>query len=1213
MLQFFGDAASKVFVVESTTPLSSENKTKLQWLFGEAPALNTPSIEGEFVGPRATMITPWSTNAVEIAQNMGVEGIVRIEEYFAAAMVDVIDPMLVVSFDGLDQNLFQVDIAPEKVMEIHDISAYNQQEGLALSQEEVDYLNALAVSLGRPLTDSEVFGFSQVNSEHCRHKIFNGSFVIDGETKEQSLFQLIKKTSKENPNSIVSAYKDNVAFIEGPSIEQFAPTAADRPSSFQKETIDSVISLKAETHNFPTTVEPFNGAATGSGGEIRDRLAGGQGSLPLAGTAVYMTPYSRVQEGRKKGSFPERKWLYQTPIDLLIKASNGASDFGNKFGQPLIAGSVLTFEHQEQEQRLGFDKVIMLAGGIGFGKKDQAQKGMPKKGDKIIILGGDNYRIGMGGAAVSSADTGAFGSAIELNAVQRSNPEMQKRVANAIRALVESSLNPIVSIHDHGAGGHLNCLSELVEDTGGAIEIDALPLGDPTLSAKEIIGNESQERMGLILAPQDAELLETIAERERAPFYIVGEVTEDHHFSFHSEKNEETPIDLDLSALFGSSPKTIMEDVSAAQQFEAISYNAKEIKHYIEEVLQLEAVASKDWLTNKVDRCVTGRVAQQQCVGELQLPLSNCGVMALDYTGQKGIATSIGHAPVSALIDPKKGSNTAIAEALTNIVWAPLEEGLKSVSLSANWMWPCNNPGEDARLYAAVEECSAFAIDLGINIPTGKDSLSMKQKYPDGDVLAPGTVIISAAGQCKDVTNIITPVATAQGGDLYYIDFAQDEFHLGGSSFAQSLDKIGNQTPAVQDAAYFKTAFNTLQQLIVEGQITAGHDIGSGGLITTLLEMCFPSTAVGMELDFSALAEKDLVRILFSEKVGVVVQSPADLSSAFATVGVNAVKIGTTNERSDLSIGALQLSIPSMRKVWMSTSSKLEAKQTTERLAAVRADNVVQQPLQFNFPQKFDGNKPEEKNQTLKAAVLREKGSNSEREMAYMMDLSGFEVRDVHMTDLIEGRETLEDIQLLVAVGGFSNSDVLGSAKGWAGAIKYNEKANRAITNFFNRPDTLSLGVCNGCQLFVELGLLTPDADELPKMLHNDSGKFECHFTAVTIQASKSIMLQGLEGSTLGIWAAHGEGKFSFPKSESNYQIPAKYLYSDYPSNPNGSDFNAAMLASEDGRHLVMMPHLERTTFPWNWGHYPSDRKDDVSPWTMVFENAFNWLSEKTS
>ena len=955
MLQFFGDAASKVFVVESTTPLTSENKTKLRWLFGDAPILEETTINGTFVGPRATMITPWSTNAVEIAQNMGVEGIKRIEEYFSAAMVDVIDPMLVVEFDGLNQSLFSVDIAPEKVEEITDIDAYNQQEGLALSHEEVAYLNDLAKTLGRPLTDSEVFGFSQVNSEHCRHKIFNGTFVINGETKEESLFQLIKKTSKKNPNSIVSAYKDNVAFIEGPAVEQFAPTAADQPSSFKKETIESVISLKAETHNFPTTVEPFNGAATGSGGEIRDRLAGGQGSLPLAGTAVYMTPYSRVQEGRKKGNFPERKWLYQTPIDLLIKASNGASDFGNKFGQPLIAGSVLTFEHQEQGHRLGFDKVIMLAGGIGFGKKEQAQKGKPKKGDKIIILGGDNYRIGMGGAAVSSADTGAFGSAIELNAVQRSNPEMQKRVANAIRALVESSQNPIVSIHDHGAGGHLNCLSELVEDTGGAIEIDALPLGDPTLSAKEIIGNESQERMGLILSTKDAGLLEAIAKRERAPFYVVGEVTEDHHFSFRSEKNNEKPIDLELSALFGSSPKTIMEDQIVAQQFDSISYNQKEIKLYIEEVLQLEAVASKDWLTNKVDRCVTGRVAQQQCVGELQLPLSNCGVMALDYTGTTGIATSIGHAPVSALIDPRKGSNTAIAEALTNIVWAPLEKGLESVSLSANWMWPCNNPGEDARLYAAVEECSSFAIDLGINIPTGKDSLSMKQKYPEGDVLAPGTVIISAAGQCKDVTNIITPVAKIQGGDLYYIDFAQDEFHLGGSSFAQSLDKIGNETPTVQDPQYFKAAFNKLQELIANGQITAGHDIGAGGLITTLLEMCFPSTALGMDLDFSALNEKDLVKILFSEKVGVVVQSSADLSAAFAQVGVKAVKIGTVNERGDLSIGTIELSIPSMRKLWMSTSTELEKKQTTERLAAVRADNAVQQPLQFNFPQNFDG------------------------------------------------------------------------------------------------------------------------------------------------------------------------------------------------------------------------------------------------------------------
>ena len=1208
MILFFGDSTDQIFAVKCSSLLSTSDIEKLSWLFAERPLIEAETISGEFFGPRATMITPWSTNAVEITQNMGLEGIERIETYIAKDLVKNADPMLVTSFITLKQDLFDVDILPEEIQQIEDIAGYNKQEGLSLSNEEVNYLNQISKSLNRPLTDSEVFGFSQVNSEHCRHKIFNGEFVIDGETKKESLFKLIKKTSKIHPNTIVSAYKDNVAFIAGPTIEQFAPQKGDQPSSYKKNQTESVISLKAETHNFPTTVEPFNGAATGSGGEIRDRLAGGQGSIPLAGTAVYMTPYSRVQKERKNSPFPERNWLYQTPIDILIKASNGASDFGNKFGQPLIAGSLLTFEHQENSKKLGFDKVIMLAGGIGYGKKEQAQKLTPKKGDKIIILGGDNYRIGMGGAAVSSADTGAFGSAIELNAVQRSNPEMQKRVANAIRALVEAPTNPIVSIHDHGAGGHLNCLSELVEDTGGTIQIDALPLGDPTLSAKEIIGNESQERMGLILAPEDASLLEKIARRERAPFYVVGEVTEDHHFSFVSEKTNEKPVDLSLSALFGSAPKTIMEDQTKQADFNEISFNGKQIKAYVEQVLQLEAVACKDWLTNKVDRCVTGRVAQQQCVGELQLPLSNCGVIALDYTGKKGIATSIGHAPISGLIDPAKGSVNSIAEALTNIVWAPLEDGLKSVSLSANWMWPCNNPGEDARLYSAVESCADFAIDLGINIPTGKDSLSMKQKYPDGDVIAPGTVIISAAGQCSDIKSVVTPVAKAGEGSLYYLDLSQDEFHLGGSSFAQNLNSIGTKTPTVIDPSYFKTAFDTLQNLIKQGEIYAGHDIGSGGLITSLLEMCFPSLDIGMKLDFSSFNEKDLVKVLFSEKAAVILQSKKDLSELFSREGIKVIELGEINSTPILKINDLELDVNQMRMSWMATSKALEKHQTAPHLAEIRAENSVKQPLKFEFPKGFKGLIPSAKTNKIKAAVLREKGSNSEREMAYAMDLCGFEVRDVHMTDLIEGRENLEDIQFLVAVGGFSNSDVLGSAKGWAGAIKYNKRANTALTNFFNRTNTLSLGVCNGCQLFIELGLLTPEHDKKPKMLHNDSGKFECIFTAVKISESNAILLKGLEGSSLGIWAAHGEGKFSFPKTENHYQIPGKYLYSDYPSNPNGSDYNAAMLSSQDGRHLVMMPHLERSTFPWNWGHYPNKNTDEISPWIMAFENAFSWL-----
>ena len=539
MIHFFGEVKKTVFSVQTTTTLSKLDIQKLEWLFGNQPKIEESVITDFFIGPRATMITPWSTNAVEIAQNMGVNGILRIEEFFHTnENSSDFDPMLFQKYSMLSQHIFTVNIQPQEVLEIENIDAYNQTEGLALNDDEIYYLKNLSNTIGRKLTDSEVFGFSQVNSEHCRHKIFNGKFIVDGKEMPSSLFKLIKKTSSENPNTIVSAYKDNVAFIEGPKVVQFAPKRADHPDYYENKSFKSVISLKAETHNFPTTVEPFNGAATGSGGEIRDRLAGGKGSLPLAGTAVYMTSYSRLKKNRPwENAVEERKWLYQTPLDILIKASNGASDFGNKFGQPLITGSVLTFENETKNRKLGYDKVIMQAGGIGYGKFNQALKDTPKKKDKIVILGGENYRIGMGGAAVSSADTGEFSSGIELNAIQRSNPEMQKRAANAIRAMVESDTNTIVSIHDHGAGGHLNCLSELVEETGGSIDLDKLPVGDPTLSAKEIIGNESQERMGLVIGEKDVDKLKRIAKRERSPFYEVGEVTNDHKFKFESKKN----------------------------------------------------------------------------------------------------------------------------------------------------------------------------------------------------------------------------------------------------------------------------------------------------------------------------------------------------------------------------------------------------------------------------------------------------------------------------------------------------------------------------------------------------------------------------------------------------------------------------------------------------------------------------------------------------
>lgn len=1214
MIHFFGNESTNVFAVQSQNELSAQDIAKLNWLFGNTQKIEKSVLADFFVGPRAAMITPWSTNAVEITQNMGIHGIIRIEEFHKVeSNHSDFDPMLFQKYFELHQDIFTINIQPVSIKEIEDIAAYNKQEGLALSDEEVNYLNTLAIKLKRNLTDSEVFGFSQVNSEHCRHKIFNGTFVIDGEEKPSSLFKLIKKTSAENPNDIISAYKDNVAFIKGPKVEQFAPKSADKPDFYQTKEFDSVISLKAETHNFPTTVEPFNGAATGSGGEIRDRLAGGLGSLPLAGTAVYMTSYSRLEETRPwENAMEERKWLYQTPMDILIKASNGASDFGNKFGQPLITGSVLTFEHEEDARKLGFDKVIMLAGGIGYGKADQAQKHEPKKGDKIVILGGENYRIGMGGAAVSSADTGAFGSGIELNAIQRSNPEMQKRAANAIRGLVESDENPIVSIHDHGAGGHLNCLSELVEATGGLIDLDKLPVGDPTLSAKEIIGNESQERMGLVIGQKDIETLKRIADRERSPMYQVGDVTGDHRFTFESKTTGAKPMDFELADMFGSSPKMIMKDVSVERNFTEINYKEADFESYLEQVLQLEAVACKDWLTNKVDRCVGGKVAKQQCAGPLQLPLNNVGVMALDYKGKEGIATSIGHSPISALIDPKAGSRNAIGEALSNIVFAPLKEGLKSVSLSANWMWACKNEGEDARLYEAVEACSEFAIELGINIPTGKDSLSMKQKYADTEVIAPGTVIISAAGNCNEITKVVEPVFQKNAGSIYYINLSQDEFKLGGSSFAQIRNAIGNETPTIKNVSFFKKAFNAIQELIKNDEIAAGHDIGSGGLITTLLEMCFADNHLGAKLDFSSFEEKDMLKILFAENIGIVLQANDDnvFESFLKEENITFHKLGIVTASNNLAIGNYSLDIEKYRDTWFKTSYLLDQKQTKNGKAAARFVNYKNQPLQFQFPSHFKGKKPEidASKPRPKAAIIREKGSNSEREMANAMYLAGFDVKDVHMTDLISGRENLEDIQFIGAVGGFSNSDVLGSAKGWAGAFLYNEKAKTALDNFFKREDTLSVGICNGCQLFMELEVINPEHEIHGKMHHNDSQKHESGFTSVKIQENHSVMLSTLAGSTLGVWISHGEGKFKLPYEESQYHIVAKYGYENYPANPNGSDFNTAMMCDKTGRHLVMMPHIERSTFPWNWAHYPKDRNDEVSPWLEAFVNARKWV-----
>ena len=1228
MITFFRQPQrATLYVVESQEALDPTSLDRLIWLFGGAQPLAEHELKGHFVGTRRELVTPWSTNAVEIVRNMNIPGVKRIEEFTEVATADAAyDPMLQHRYEGLDQSVFVTDFSAAPIASVTDIRAYNEAEGLALSEEEIVYLEELARRLGRPLTDSELFGFSQVNSEHCRHKIFGGTFVLDGEEQERSLFSMIKDTSAANPNHLVSAYKDNVAFIDGPqALEQFAPASGDKPDFFVRKSIDSVLSLKAETHNFPTTVEPFNGAATGTGGEIRDRMAGGRASVPLAGTAVYMTSYPRSEAGRSWEQHTEaRPWLYQTPQQILTKASNGASDFGNKFGQPLICGSVLTFEQDTPQAHYGFDKVIMLAGGVGYARRSDAQKGTPKPGEKVVLLGGDNYRIGMGGGAVSSVNTGQYAGAIELNAVQRSNPEMQKRVQNVIRTLSEGEDNPIISIHDHGAGGHLNCLSELVETTGGHFDLKRFPIGDETLSDKEIIGNESQERMGLLVEEDALERIARIAERERAPMYVVGETTDDMHLTFENARGER-PIDLALSDMFGSAPKTYMRDSRQPQEQPALRYEPSQLEQYLDAVLQQEGVACKDWLTNKVDRSVTGRVARQQCQGPLQLPLSDCGAMAVDFRGRSGMATSIGHAPAAALVDPVAGSQLAIAEALTNIVFAPLTYGLEGVSLSANWMWPCRNAGEDARLYDAVEAASDLAISLGINIPTGKDSLSMTQKYPDGSkVLSPGTVIISAMAEVSEVKEILSPVLRLDPKyPVYHIDFSFAPLALGGSALAQALGQLGDETPYIAEPEYFREAFAAVQEALRRGILVAGHDISGGGLITALLELCFSHPEGGLSVDLSAFPESDWVKLLFAENPGVLVQTsdPEQLEALLRDASLGFVRLATpvlSSRTLTLHQGnrRLELDIDQKRELWYRSSYLMDQHQSGAELARQRFEHYKEQPLRFRFPEGFDGKlaslglDPDRGTKApVRAAILRDKGTNGEREMAYALWLAGFDVKDVHLTDLISGRETLEDVQLIVFCGGFSNSDVLGSAKGWAAGILFNERAKATLDRFYARPDTLSLGICNGCQLMAELELLYPEHELKHKMAHNDSHKFESAFVSLTIPENHSVMLGNLAGSELGVWLAHGEGKFDLPYSSDRYHVIARYAYEGYPANPNGSPEGIAGLCSADGRHLALMPHPERAIFPWQCGYYPDAERavHEVTPWMRAFRNAYDW------
>jgi phosphoribosylformylglycinamidine synthase len=1179
---------------------------RIRW-FLEAEFLLGTSQTGNFLGYRVAIETPWSVNAVSAINDPNV---LRIEKYRKVLPDTDFDPMTQEILTSIGQTTFTQHTPSRLFRDIKDIQAFDEEFGLSLSSDMVQYLNGLAEQYKRPLTDCEIFAFAQVNSEHCRHHKFNGTFIIDGVTMPMTLFSLIQMTFSRNPNTVVSAYVDNATAFGGSPVKVLGYSGQDtRILSSHSYYMHNT--LKAETHNHPTTVCASPGAATGAGGEIRDRMAVGRGSVPLAGGAVYCVSDLRLYPPIV-GNMPKRDWLYQSPVEILIKATDGAGHYGNMIGQPLINGAVLSFEHEQNGIKYGYDKVIMLASGIGSVRSDYLEKGEIKPGMLVVILGGKNYRIGLGGGSASSVDLSSEGNTIDLSSVQRSDPTMQRKVLETMRhfCLTNFDYNPFISTHDLGAGGNFTATSEVLRDAnGGEIYLDALPLGNTSLTHMELMCNESQERMLVVIREEDLSLLEQVALREDCPFYVVGRTTGDSRITFHDRRTGAKPFDMSVVDLFGKLPKIVITDSAVEHHFSPFAYDSQEpVSDYLRMVLLLPDVGSKSYLTSKLDRSVGGLIAQQQCVGPLQVPVADYGLTKKGFFSHSGIAISKGLAPIPSLINPVRGIKMAMVEALTNIVFSGVRY-LSDVILSANWMWPCGNPGEDARLYEAVRAASRSATQLGINIPTGKDSLSMTQKYPDGEkVIAPGTVIFTASAEVPDIRRRITPELQLGFPDtqIIHIDWSKDKIRLGGTSFAYSLNQIGDDIPDI-NLDHVKKCFEAVSHLVVNGLVLAGHDIGGGGRIVTLLEMGF---AAGFPLYFDADGS---IEWLFAENPGVIMQvRPAALrylDEIGLEYSVLPISLESSLEECD------QLSINSHFSDWSETSMRLEEHQNSTNCVSALRSNLGRQPLIYRFPESFTGKQAITPISVI-AAVIRDEGANGREEMQHALHLAGFDVKDITMTDLISGRETLEDIRVIAFAGGFTHSDAFGPAKGWAGKLEFNKTAKNALERFFDRPDTLSLGVGGGCHLMVRLGIFGSDA-MAPKILPNSSGRFESAFINVDIPPSLSdseVWLKDLRDSRLAAWFAHSDGKFDF--GEDNYghlykklRIAATYSYGSYPANPSGGNHPTAAIETPDGRHLAMMIHPERSLFPENWGYYPPERRatDEVSPWMQLFQNAADW------
>jgi phosphoribosylformylglycinamidine synthase len=1272
------------YYIDSSNPLSESDKIAIRWLlsetfepenFSDRSFLGYSKGKNLIVeaGPRMNFTTAWSTNAVSICHSCGLTGINRIERSrrykltFKTSGINPTDlniqPFLDIIHDRMTECIyeqpletFETGVRPEPVRVIPLIEEgkdalvrINTKLGLGFDEWDIDYYyNLFAHELKRNPTDVECFDLGQSNSEHSRHWFFSGKLVIDGKEIPESLMKIVKEPYRRNPNNSVIAFKDNSSAICGFNIKTLMPEKSGSPSKFKEKDVDYHIIFTAETHNFPTGVAPFPGAETGTGGRIRDVHATGKGSLVVAGTAAYCVGNLFIPDYPlpwEHGSmiYPSK---LASPLKIEIEASNGASDYGNKFGEPLIQGFTRSFGLRLPDgERREWIKPIMFTGGIGQIDACHTEKESPAEGMVVVKIGGPAYRIGIGGGAASSMISGENIEELDFNAVQRGDAEMQQKVNRVIRSCVElGNDNPIISIHDQGAGGNCNVVKEIIHPAGAKIDIRKIIVGDKTLSVLEIWGAEYQEQDALLIHSSKISLLESLCKREKVPVAIIGNITGDGYITLYDSMDNSMIENLNLEKVLGDMPqKTFrLEQVLSYLQPLHLPDN-EDIPDAIDRVLRLVSVGSKRFLTNKVDRSVTGLIARQQCAGPLHLTVSDVAVIAQSHLGLTGSAMSIGEQPIKGLINPAAMARLSVGEALTNIVWAKIT-ALRDIKCSSNWMWAPKLYGEGAKMYAAAVAMRDIMIDLGIAVDGGKDSLSMAARVVNRDgieemVKSPGTLVISAYAPCADITKVITPDIKAPGKSrLILIDLGGGRNRLGGSALAHCYKQIGDESPDVDDVMMLKDAFDAVQHLIDEDLILAGHDRSDGGLITTLLEMAFSGNC-GMDItinDKGRIVENGLYGQLFSEELGLVIEYSSSMEKQVLSVlkkrslKYRVIGVTTTEKNITISLNGEQVFAQDMRilrDVWEETSYRLDMLQANN-------DCVIEEK-RISYDRKGPSYKltftpsvtPQlilKKKAKPKVAIIREEGSNGDREMASAFYSAGFETWDVMMTDLLADRADLSQFKGVIFVGGFSYADVMDSAKGWAGAIKLNSKLYSRFEKFYKRKDTFSLGVCNGCQLAALLGWVPwrgIDDKVQPRFIHNKSGRFESRFATVKIYESPSIMLKGMEGSALGIWVAHGEGLVHFPDKGIMEKVikkklaPVRYVDDDgeatetYPFNPNGSAQGITALCTPDGRHLAMMPHPERVFLKWQWAWMPEEMKKNLkaSPWLKMFQNARKW------